>query len=98
MRSAVTVRAQCTSLLLRWVTKGYSDRELVKTFHTKGLEAGGKCNGPPGLRPEYTRMYYAAFVHDPVGNNVEVMCMWPAWTHWKYWFGLGVFGEKDKSL
>lgn len=37
-------------------------------------KAGGKCNGPPGLRPQYMPTYYAAFVHDPIGNNLEVVC------------------------
>ncbi|KAI9790399.1 MAG: hypothetical protein M1816_005217 [Peltula sp. TS41687] len=42
------------------------------------LEAsGGKCNGPPGLRPQYKPDYYAAFVHDPIGNNLEVVCIKP---------------------
>jgi hypothetical protein len=36
-------------------------------------KAGGVCNGKPGERPEYTKGYYAAFVIDPLGNNVEAM-------------------------
>lgn len=35
--------------------------------------AGGKCNGPPGPRPQYTKTYYGAFVHDLDGNNLEAM-------------------------
>jgi hypothetical protein len=37
------------------------------------LEHGGRDNGPPGLRPEYSGSYYAAFVLDPDGNNVEAV-------------------------
>jgi predicted lactoylglutathione lyase len=36
--------------------------------------AGGKCNGAPGLRPQYSDTYYAAFIVDPSGHNVEVVC------------------------
>ncbi len=37
------------------------------------MHNGGTDNGPPGLRPEYTGRYYAAFVLDPDGNNVEAV-------------------------
>lgn len=47
-------------------------REAVRAFHTAGLLAGGEDNGWPGLRPEHN--YYAAFVYDPDGYNVEVAC------------------------
>ncbi len=49
-------------------------REEVDAFHTAALGAGGKDNGKPGLRPDYGRSYYAAFVKDAEGNNVEVVC------------------------
>ncbi|KAJ9617252.1 hypothetical protein H2200_000973 [Cladophialophora chaetospira] len=49
--------------------------EEVRKFHEEGLKAGGKCNGPPGPRPEYAEGYYAAFVRDPACNiNFEVAC------------------------
>jgi hypothetical protein len=38
------------------------------------LSAGGKDNGPPGLRPHYHENYYGAFVIGPDGHNVEVVC------------------------
>ena len=38
------------------------------------MEAGGKENGPPGLRASYSASYYAAFVFDPDGNNIEAVC------------------------
>lgn len=49
-------------------------REEVHAFYDAALKAGGKDNGPPGLRPNYGPDYYAAFVHDPEGNNIEVVC------------------------
>ena len=49
-------------------------REEVDAFHAAALAAGGTDNGPPGLRPSYGPNYYAAFVHDPEGNNIEVVC------------------------
>ncbi|CAE6368513.1 unnamed protein product [Rhizoctonia solani] len=33
--------------------------------------AGGKCNGPPGFRPQYHPLYYGSFILDPDGNNIE---------------------------
>jgi catechol 2,3-dioxygenase-like lactoylglutathione lyase family enzyme len=47
----------------------------VDAFHTAGLKAGGKDNGAPGLRKDYSPKYYAAFLIDPDGNNVEAVCM-----------------------
>jgi catechol 2,3-dioxygenase-like lactoylglutathione lyase family enzyme len=48
--------------------------ETVKQFHLKALEAGGKDNGPPGLRPHYHENYYGAFILDPDGHNIEAVC------------------------
>lgn len=42
-------------------------------------KAGGIPNGEPGERPHYVAGYYAAFVLDPLGNNVEVMYFNPWW-------------------
>ena len=53
------------------------DRATVNRFHAAALAAGGKDNGPPGERP-YHPGYYAAFVRDPDGNNVEVVYHGPA--------------------
>jgi catechol 2,3-dioxygenase-like lactoylglutathione lyase family enzyme len=50
------------------------DRNAVKQFHAAALAAGGKDNGPPGLRADYSPTYYAAFVLDPDGNNIELVC------------------------
>lgn len=48
------------------------DRETVDAFYSAALAQGGRDNGPPGLRP-YHPGYYAAFVLDPDGNNIEVV-------------------------
>ena len=50
-----------------------SDRSGVRAFHAAALEAGAKDNGAPGPR-DYAPNYYAAFVIDPDGNNVEAVC------------------------
>jgi catechol 2,3-dioxygenase-like lactoylglutathione lyase family enzyme len=50
------------------------DRRQVDEFHRAALAAGGKDNGPPGLRPQYHPNYYAAFVISPDGHNVEAVC------------------------
>ncbi|HYT26430.1 MAG TPA: VOC family protein [Actinomycetota bacterium] len=49
------------------------DRAAVDAFHAAALANGGRDNGAPGLRPEYHAGYYAAFVLDPDGNNVEAV-------------------------
>ncbi|HEV2081219.1 MAG TPA: VOC family protein [Brevundimonas sp.] len=55
-----------------------SGRDQVDAFHAAALAAGGSDNGPPGLRPNYGPDYYAAFVRDPDGMNVEAVCRAPA--------------------
>jgi catechol 2,3-dioxygenase-like lactoylglutathione lyase family enzyme len=53
-------------------------RASVDAFYRAALEAGGKDNGPPGLRPQYHANYYGAFVFDLDGNNIEAVCHAPA--------------------
>jgi catechol 2,3-dioxygenase-like lactoylglutathione lyase family enzyme len=53
------------------------DRATVDAFYSAALDAGGRDNGAPGLRPHYHATYYAAFVLDPDGNNVEAVCHSP---------------------
>jgi len=48
-------------------------RKAVGQFYDEALAKGGKDNGKPGLRPDYGEHYYAAFVIDPDGNNVEAV-------------------------
>ncbi len=49
-------------------------RQQVDAFYRAALEAGGKDNGAPGLRPHYHANYYAAFVIGPDGHNLEAVC------------------------
>ncbi len=49
-------------------------REQVQAFYEAALAAGGTDNGAPGLRPNYTGQYYAAFIIGPDGHNIEVVC------------------------
>lgn len=53
-------------------------REAVDAFHAAALAAGGRDNGPPGVRPHYHPNYYGAFVLDPDGRNIEAVCHAPA--------------------
>jgi catechol 2,3-dioxygenase-like lactoylglutathione lyase family enzyme len=53
------------------------DRATVDAFHDAAIAAGGRDNGPPGLRPEYHSTYYGAYVLDPDGNNIEAVCHRP---------------------
>ena len=53
------------------------NRRQVDAFYRAALAAGGKDNGPPGLRPNYHKNYYAAFVIDPDGHNIELVCSKP---------------------
>lgn len=48
-------------------------RAEVDAFYAAAMAAGGRDNGPPGLRPEYHAAYYGAFVLDPDGHNVEAV-------------------------
>ena len=56
-----------------WCFKAAS-RAQVDAFHAAGVAAGGRSDGPPGLRADYHPGYYAAFLHDPAGNRVEAVC------------------------
>ncbi|HEV2899917.1 MAG TPA: VOC family protein [Pseudaminobacter sp.] len=49
------------------------DRAMVDAFYAAGLEGGGVDNGKPGERPHYHPGYYAAFLLDPDGNNIEAV-------------------------
>jgi catechol 2,3-dioxygenase-like lactoylglutathione lyase family enzyme len=69
-----------------WISQGTPDRatvhvafrvsvrSLVDAFYAAALAAGGRDNGQPGLRPQYHPHYYGAFVLDPDGHNIEVVC------------------------
>jgi catechol 2,3-dioxygenase-like lactoylglutathione lyase family enzyme len=46
----------------------------VDDFHAAALANGGSSDGPPGLRPQYNPDFYAAYVRDPDGNKLAVVC------------------------
>lgn len=74
--SYLTVRASGGRVVAdgrHWCFRAPS-RAAVNAFHAAGLAAGGRCDGPPGIRPAYHAAYYAAFLLDPDGNRVEAVC------------------------
>jgi catechol 2,3-dioxygenase-like lactoylglutathione lyase family enzyme len=50
------------------------DRQQVKAFYAAAIAAGGKDNGPPGIREIYHPNYFGAFVIGPDGHNIEAVC------------------------
>jgi len=52
-------------------------REQVESFHKAAIAAGGKDNGEPELTPDHGPDYYSAYVFDPDGYNIEVVCWEP---------------------
>ena len=50
------------------------NRKAVDAFYKAAMEKGAKDNGKPGIRADYGESYYAAFVIDPDGNNIEAVC------------------------
>lgn len=53
------------------------DRATVRAFHAAALKAGAQDNGQPGIREIYHPHYFGAFVLDPDGHNIEVVCHLP---------------------
>jgi catechol 2,3-dioxygenase-like lactoylglutathione lyase family enzyme len=53
------------------------DRATVDAFYKAAMAAGGRDNGPPGIRAHYHANYYGAFVRDPDGHNIEAVCHAP---------------------
>ena len=53
---------------------GAEQPEAVEAFHVEAVGAGGRSSWEPGIRPEFSRDYYAARVVDPDGNSIEVVC------------------------
>jgi hypothetical protein len=47
------------------------------SIYEAAIAAGGRDNGPPGIRPHYDPNYYGAFVFDPDGHNIEAVCRRP---------------------
>jgi catechol 2,3-dioxygenase-like lactoylglutathione lyase family enzyme len=54
-----------------------ADEDAVRAFYDAALAAGATDNGPPGRRPEYGSTYFAAYVLDADGNNIEAKCHLP---------------------
>jgi catechol 2,3-dioxygenase-like lactoylglutathione lyase family enzyme len=54
-----------------------ANRALVDAFYRAAIKAGGRDNGPPGLRLHYHPNYYGAFILDPDGHNIEAVCHAP---------------------
>lgn len=52
-------------------------RSTVDAFHAAALAQGGTDEGPPGLRPQYSPQFYAAYVRDPDGNKLNAVCYRP---------------------
>jgi catechol 2,3-dioxygenase-like lactoylglutathione lyase family enzyme len=52
-----------------------ADHAAVDRFYNEGMKAGGRDNGKPGPRPDYSPTSYAAFMIDPDGNNIEAVCL-----------------------
>ena len=65
----VRKKGKITTTHLAFLAK---NRKAVQAFHKAALKAGGKDNGGPGLR-DYSAVYYAAFVLDPDGTNIEAV-------------------------
>jgi predicted lactoylglutathione lyase len=53
---------------------GAEQQEAVDAFHAEAVDAGGRSSWQPGIRPEFSRDYYAARIQDPDGNSIEVVC------------------------
>lgn len=68
-------QATPTALLSQHVHIAFNakDPQSVDDFYRIGLENGGSCNGKPGPRPQYEKGYYAAFILDPDGHNIEAV-------------------------
>ena len=59
--------------MLDHVGVSVSDFAVSRRFYAAAMAAGGRDNGGPGLRPHHHPNYYAAFVLDPDGNNIEAV-------------------------
>lgn len=70
VRQASDVVPLSSSVHVAFVAKS---EEAVREFHKTAIALGAKDNGAPGLRPDYEPGYYAAFVIDPDGHNLEVV-------------------------
>lgn len=65
---------ESTSVTALHIAFRVTHRSIVDLFYKAALSSGGICNGKPGIREEYHTNYYGAFIRDPDGHNVEVVC------------------------
>jgi len=70
----IGVGERASAVHVAFRAKGRAD---VRAFHEAAIAAGGKDNGPPGVRAQYHPDYYGSFVLDPDGHNVEAVCHEP---------------------
>lgn len=69
----IVVRGQAPAPGYGHVALSASGRAAVDAAYRAGLVAGGSDDGPPGIRPQYGRRYYAAYLRDPDGLRVEIV-------------------------
>jgi len=69
----LTIRLVDTAGAAVHVALTADSRAAIDAFYAAGLAAGGRDNGAPGLRPDYHSNYYAAFLLDPDGHNIELV-------------------------
>lgn len=67
--------SEASSISLAHIAFVAPSTQSVGEFHQAGITAGFRCNGEPGLREDYAPNYYAAFLLDPDGNNIEAVIM-----------------------
>lgn len=67
----VRYRSLCNPSIGIFIDYFCIDTKAVDAFHATALSAGAKDNGAPGIRAGIHPQYYAAFIHDPIGNNIE---------------------------
>ena len=51
-----------------------ANREMVRSVYQAALNRGARCEGPPGIRPQYHENYFGAYIRDPDGNKLCVVC------------------------
>jgi catechol 2,3-dioxygenase-like lactoylglutathione lyase family enzyme len=68
------IHQECGAKLPIHIAFTADDRLAVDAFHAAALANGGTDNGAPGIRERYHENYYAAYVLDPDGNNIEAVC------------------------
>ncbi len=76
-KSDLWLVGDAAGVLAGHIAYAVESKEMVQKFYDAALAAGGTDNGAPGYRKEYTPGYYAAFVTDPDGHNIEALFIDP---------------------